>query len=512
MTACAPLFTVGDMPVRCVIRPGAYFDSVVLMRIASELSARPGVRAASLGMATHANKEVLADAGLLDAEASNAGPNDLVIALDAEEHAVDAAVTAADDALSNRATPVSSGVEELPRPRSLAQADANLALISTPGQYAGAEALKALRRGMSVFLFSDNVPVEQEVTLKREAHERGLLVMGPDCGTAIINGLPLGFANEVRRGHIGLLGASGTGIQQVSTLLDRWGAGVSQAIGVGGHDLSAEVGAVSMLDAFDALDQDPDTHVIVLISKPPDPHVAAKVLARTTEASKRVIVAFLGAPADSSTDLVEMVGTLEDAAAAAVRAATGTEPPREAEVRSLAEAPSGEKRLLRALYAGGTFAHEARVLLEPQLGEMSDDASFAAGGGPVELPDAHLVLDLGDDRFTVGRPHPMIDPTVRLEMLRAAGADPRTALIVLDVVLGHGAAEDPAGDLATAIAEIGARPDAPKILAFVVGTQSDPQGRERQEQVLRHAGAHVAGSSTAAVRIAAATLSTGGHA
>src|SRR5919199_454395 len=389
------------MSVACLVRPGAYFDSVVLMQIASELRGRPGVRNASLGMGTAANKEVLEAAGLLAPDAATAGPNDLIVALDTDEDGADEALAAAEAALHARtAPPAAAGGAEPRRPRTLAEAPAGLAIVSTPGRYAGAEALKALRLGMNVFCFSDNVPLEQEIELKREAHARGLIVMGPDCGTGIVAGVPLGFVNEVRAGDVGLIGASGTGLQQISTLVDRWGAGVRPA------------------------------------------------------------------------------------------------PPR------------GERRLLRGLYAGGTFAYEAGLLLEPRLGAIGDDAQPPAADRPAQLPDGHLILDLGDDRFTVGRPHPMIDPAVRLDMLRAAGDDPRTAVVLLDVVLGHLAADDPAGDLAPVIAEIAARDDAPAVVCFVVGTDADPQGRERQERALRDAGALLAPSSSAAAALAEAMIPT----
>lgn len=498
------------MTVHCAVRAGAYFDSVVLMRIAADIGGQPGVRTASLVMATDANKAMLADAGLLDPVAEAARPNDLVIAIDAEEDAMEAAMAAGNAALERGSVRAQSGEGEPQRPRSLAQVqDARLALISTPGEYAGAEALKALRRGMSVFLFSNNVPVEQEAQLKREAHERGLLVMGPDCGTAIISGVPLGFANVVQRGDIGLIGASGTGMQQISTLVDRWGAGISQAIGVGGRDLSAEVGAVSMIDSVAALGADPGTRVIVLVSKPPDPEVAAAVLERAAATGKPVVAAFLGADRGSAPEAVEVVATLEDAARAAVRLSTGVEPPgARYDPPAHSDLRHGERRLLRGLYSGGTFAHEAHVLLEPSLGAISEDAETAGADHDASLPDGHLIIDLGDDRFTQGRPHPMIDPTARIEMLRAAGRDRRTAMVILDVVLGYGAAEDPAGTLAPAISELTARADAPLALAFVVGTNGDPQNLERQEQTLRDAGAAIAFSSTAAARIARARLTT----
>src|SRR5580704_9603583 len=96
-------------------------------------------------------------------------------------------------------------------------------------------------------IFSDNVPIAEEASLKHEARERGLMVMGPDCGTAIIGGVPLAFANAVPRGDIGIIGASGTGIQEVSTLIARAGRGVRHAIGTGGRDMHAEVGGLTTL-------------------------------------------------------------------------------------------------------------------------------------------------------------------------------------------------------------------------------------------------------------------------
>ena len=497
------------MSVACLVRPGAYFDSVVLMQIASELRGRPGVRNASLGMGTAANKEVLEAAGLLAPDATTAGPNDLIVALDTDEGGADEALAAAEAALEARTAPPAAAAGAAPRrPRTLAEAPAGLAIVSTPGRYAGAEALKALRLGMNVFCFSDNVPLEQEIELKREAHARGLIVMGPDCGTAMVGGVPLGFVNEVRAGDVGLIGASGTGLQQISTLVDRWGAGVSHMIGVGSHDLAAVVGAISMLDALDALAADPATKVIGLVSKPPDAEVAERVLARAAASGKPVVAAFLGADPEGAPDGVTMAATLEDAARALVRASTGSEPAALDDHAVRPAPPRGERRLLRGLYAGGTFAYEAGLLLEPRLGAIGDDAQPPAADRPAQLPDGHLILDLGDDRFTVGRPHPMIDPAVRLDMLRAAGDDPRTAVIVLDVVLGHLAADDPAGDLAPVIAEVAARDDAPAVVCFVVGTDADPQGRERQERALRDAGALLAPSSSAAAALAETLIPT----
>ena len=488
--------TVG---ARNVVKRNAYFDSVVLMSIAGRLARLPGIESASLMMATPANKDLLREAGLLGAEGEAAGPNDLVVAIRGTEESAPDAFAAAEEALGESRPAVAS--VEASRPRSLFEAAAagrpNLALISTPGAYAAGEALKALKLGMHVFCFSDNVSVEQEVMLKHEAGRRGLLVMGPDCGTAIVNGVPLGFANEVRRGDIGLIGASGTGLQMVSCLVDRAGAGVSHMLGVGGRDLSEQVGGLSMLAALEALATDPGTRVIVLVSKPPAPAVAQRVLAAAAACGKPVLVNFISAAVEAAG--FEVAATLEEAAARAVQLSSGRLPPMSEEPPP--PPPAGPRRFIRGLYSGGTFAYEARALLSRLGGGVADHVGYSPGR-PLALPDGHIVIDLGEDEFTVGRPHPMIDPSLRLEFLQAAGRDPSTAVVLLDVVIGHGAASDPAGALAPAIAKATSQPAPALVVAFVCGTDRDPQGRTAQEQRLAEAGALVVPSSTAAARVA----------
>ncbi|WP_245645194.1 acyl-CoA synthetase FdrA [Pseudonocardia acaciae] len=481
-------------------RPNSYFDSVFLMRVAAEVGAHPGIRTASLVMATEANKQVLATANLLGDDARDAGPNDLVIAVEGEEAALEPALALAEEAFRSGPRPPGDTAPLRPRTVARAAAGANLAMISTPGRYATAEALKALRGGLHVFLFSDNVPVEDEVLLKQEAQRRDLLVMGPDCGTAVVNGVPLGFANRLRRGEVGLVGASGTGLQQVSALLDAGGAGVSQVIGVGGRDLSEEVGGISTLAALAALADDPATRIIGIVAKPPATPVAEKVLAQAAGIGKPVVVNFLGTDLESPSDSVRLAPTLEATAAAILRASGGAMPPAPARptAAELAGRLGGGRRLLRGLYAGGTFAYEARILLKPALGEIAHSVE-----SPPRLPARHTVLDLGDDRFTVGRPHPMIDPTTRLELLRAALNDPETGVILLDIVLGHGAGPDPAGALAPAIA---GAPGSPVVIAFVVGTEDDPQGLAAQRRTMAEAGAIIASNSSDAALLAGEVL------
>lgn len=367
---------------------------------------------------------------------------------------------------------------------------------------------------MHAFVFSDNVSIEQEIRIKEEAHRRGLLAMGPDCGTGVLDGVPLGFANVLRPGRIGLIGASGTGLQQVSCLLDAAGEGVRQMIGTGGRDLSAEVGARTTLDALDLLAADPGCELIVLVSKPPAPEVAERVIARAGRAGKPVVVAFLGTerPAElgdlagaeqpDGAGAVTVVGTLRDAARAAVRTLGGVPAPQWAP--PAADAVPG--RYLRALYAGGTFAYEARQLLPTAVTAVDPYVP----GREIDLPERHLVLDLGDDAYTAGRPHPMIDPTVRAAHLRAALSDPGTATVVLDVVLGHGAGADPAAALAAELERAGERGRAP-VIAFVVGTAGDPQDVDAVRARLEKAGAALAPTSTDAAEWAVSLVTGGGE-
>lgn len=488
--------------VRQRVFRNAYRDSVELMRIAAEIERLPGVIRAGLVMCTPANLAIVDEAGLGKGLDAAAGPNDMVVALAANDEAAaeaafDRAATLMRGAAAEAAaegqrfvpTTIAEAVAELP--------ELNLALISTPGTYAAAEALKALKRGMHVFLFSDNVAVEDEIELKRLGVRKGLLVMGPDCGTAILDGVPLGFANAVRRGGVGLVGASGTGLQQVTCLLDAFGAGVSQAIGVGGRDLHEEVGGLMMLAGLERLLADAGTDVVVLISKPPAPSVAAKVLAAASAASKPVVINFLGGDADTiRASGAHPATTFEEAARTAAELSLGTPPaPLDDDagdpVAWAASLAPGQDRIA-GLYSGGSLASEAKVVLKGLLG-----ADAAAD---------QQIVDLGDDEYTVGRPHPMIDPRLRSEKIVEAGSDPRVAVILLDIVLGYASHSDPAGALIPAIR---AARDAAMaegrgmaVVASVCGTPDDPQGLEGQRAILADAGVHLAASNARAAHLA----------
>lgn len=510
------------MPIKALVKANIYKDSVALMRAAQLVVARTGVHRATLLMGTQGNKDLLAQAGLLDPAIRNAQPNDIMIVI--EDDSVDAVAAAVGqvDALIEGEAPKKAGkdsAEALPRSIAAGVAlapNANLAQISVPGPYAGAEALKALHQGLNVFLFSDNVPLEQERAIKDLARRKNLLVMGPDCGTAIIRGVPLGFANVVRRGAVGLVGASGTGLQEVTCRIHQLGGGISHAIGTGSRDISEEIGGSTTSQALHLLAADPDTNIVVIVSKPPSASVRRRIIREAEGIGKPVVACFLGARGDAAPAApVHLVSTLDDAAVKAVTLEHGSprmrkDAPPPVDAAEEAQLLGHDQRFVRGLYSGGTFCYEAQFIWRQHgikaysNAPLDADRQLAHGAAS----SGHCAIDLGSDEFTVGRPHPMIDPTLRVERLLQEARDPSVAVILLDVVLGYGSHEDPAGAMARAIRE--AKSNAAQhgrhlpIIGFVCGTEEDPQVLSAQEDKLRREGVLLAPSSTIAAELAAA--------
>ena len=494
------------------IKKGAYFDSVTLMRVGKELAGLPGVADAAIVMGTKSNKAILDASGLLISKFDEAGDTDLLLAVKAESQPAADTALASVDGLLTKATQ-KTGTEYEAHPSSLGAAlkvmpEANLAMISVAGRYAGALAMSALESGLHVMLFSDNVPLETEIALKKFARKKGLVVMGPDCGTAIINGVPLAFANVVKRGCIGIVAAAGTGLQEVSCLISNAGAGISQAIGTGGRDVKPEVGGIMFIEALKALTEDKETRVILLVSKPPHPEVLRRIDKVIKGIRKPVVTCFLGAETRKGGP-----ATLEEAALQAVALARAQKPDEAARqlaarnqaLNKLAKrAATGRKprqKYLRGLFSGGTFCAEAQVLLKALLKDMFSNAPLR---GVKQLRNSlvsqkNTVIDLGDDEFTVGRPHPMIDYSLRNRRILEEAADPGTAVILLDVVLGYGANPDPAAELSSVLRQATAKVS---VVCSITGTDQDPQNRGRVEAALRKAGAVVMPSNAAACGLA----------
>jgi FdrA protein len=479
------------------VREGRWADSAKMMVAVRAAEGVAGVEQAFCFMATPVNRQEAAALGMADAAIDAAGPDDLVIAV--RGSGAQAGVAAA-EAVLDGAPAGADGVLGAGRraPRSMAGAEGELALISVPGEYATLEAHKALGAGMDVLLFSDGVSVEDEVALKRRAHRLGRIVMGPGAGTAIVGGLALGFANAVAPGRVGVVAAAGTGAQEVTVLIDRAGAGISRCYGTGGRDLSEDVGAISALDAIARLADDEETDVIVCVSKPPAPDVAGRVLRALADCGTPAVACMVGGGVEP-VDGVHLAPTLEGAAVAGARLA-GHAPPPPPDPR--ADWVAGGA--VRGLFSGGTLCSEASAILAERLRGVSSNAPAGRARELVGEPRGHVCLDLGAEAFTRGRPHPMIDPEARLERLRRDAADPEVGVLVLDVVLGYGAHPDPAGALVPAIREALAERPQLVVVAYVLGTERDPQVRSRQEDALEEAGARLAPTNAAAARLAAA--------
>lgn len=495
-----------DHPTHVELRSGAYVDSVSLMQVSRTVAATPGVTAAQVAMATELNVEVLTGMGF--SVPSEAVPNDLVIALRAESHeALEAGRAAVEDALialRSGGRRDAGGLGEAPPPRTLAAAidssTATLAVISVPGAHAVSETFDAIGAGVSVMLFSDNVPVEDEIRLKDAAAQADVLVMGPDCGTALVGGVALGFANAVRPGQVGLVAASGTGAQQVMCLLDAAGVGVSHCLGVGGRDLGAAVRGRSTRQALAALADDPGTTRVIVVSKPPDPEVVAEIETYAAGLGLDISWAILGSGRPDLTAAVE-------AFLAHAGVAVPTWP------RVIAQEAGGTRGpALRGLFCGGTLADEAMLIAEGELGGIRSNIplrpDLALGADLRSV--GHLVIDFGDDGMTQGRAHPMIDPSLRMERIAAEAADPTCGVLLLDLVLGHGAHPDPAGELADAIGAAQARAAGEgrslPVIVSLTGTDADPQDAARATQTLAEAGASVLRSNAEATRHAISLL------
>ncbi len=494
------------MAVANRVRKGVYLDSVALMRLSQTVSGLPGVTTAALMIGSASNRGILQEAGLLTPDCE-AGANDLIIAVQAADaDQLQAAMKRAEELLDQPQGAAVSGGARKPRTIGAALTDlggGNLALVSVPGEFATAEARRALGFGLHVLMFSDNVPYEEEKALKEEAQKRGLLVMGPDCGTALIGGVPIAFANEVTVGDIGIVAASGTGLQEVSTLIARGGGGVSHGIGTGGRDLSEKIGALTTLAAIDALDADANPRLVVLISKPPAAKVAEAVLARVAKSRKPFVICFLGAK-----DLTMPANaTLAPTLAVAAQAALGGRP-----IAGALDIPAvaaharrsfdRQRRWIRGVYTGGTLCGEAQIVLR-EAGEPYWSNAPIPGALTQQSGIAHRLVDYGADEYTRGRPHPMIDPALRDQALATALEEQDVAAVLFDCVIGHGAHADPAGAVARVIKAAGSRVR-PALVASVTGTDADPQGRAAQLRTLEDAGVLVASSNAEAAALALA--------
>ena len=491
-----------------VVRKNSYQDSINLMLLTNRINTLEGVARSQIMMGTDANKDIFKNSGLYSDEVEKAAPSDMVIVVEADDEKIvdkvleETKVFLNDLSVKKKGNDIKTAknwdeaVDMLP--------DANVALFSIPGEYAAPDLEEALDRGLHVFSFTDNVSLEDEIRLKKKAHEKGLLFMGPDCGTGIISSIPVAFTNVVKPGNIGIVGASGTGIQEVTTIIDRLGGGVIHAIGTGGRDLNEKVGAITVKDAVAALDKHDPTDIIVVISKPPAKEVRDEVVQLLQNVSKPVVAIFLGEKPDHHEGNVYLAHTLEETAQIAVDLANGREVKKNyctSAVSPIDHVLSSEKTV-KGLYSGGTLAAEAGMMISEAL----DLGGLIKEEGYILKTNGYEVIDLGDDIYTQGKPHPMIDPEVRIRKIREYAADKDTGVILLDCVLGYGCHPDMAGCLAPVIRESMDKAKAEGrelyFVASVCGTDKDPQDYRQSVETLKASGAFVEESNAKAIRLA----------
>lgn len=509
--------------IKGIIKKGEYFDSVSLMIVSKEINKLNGVIDSSIVMGTNENKAILKMANLFVEDFNNADDTDLLISMSVEsEPGFSDALEKIEEQLKSIRN--KSDDNEDFSPKSFEGAlktlpGANLSLISVAGKYAAKEAHKALDSGLHLMMFSDNVPIEDELALKKKAIEKGLLMMGPDCGTAIINGIPLAFANVVNPGNIGIVAASGTGLQEVSSVITNQGAGISQAIGTGGRDVKKEIGGIMFIEAIKALNEDPQTEIIVLISKPPHPEVTGKIAKAIQSISKPVVSILIGGEAKVLEDAGAIPAkNLEEAAIIAyalskkkdhkkaIEKLNNRQPELEKLANSLAENNKG--KYIRGLFSGGTLCDEAQLLLKEPIGYAFSNTPL---NSEFQLKDIwksqkNTIIDMGDDDFTAGRPHPMIDFSLRNKRIVEEAKDPDTAIILIDVVIGYGSNMAPDKELEPVIKE--AKQISPNIsvICSITGTAKDPQNRENIREVLESAGAIVRETNVEATLLAVEIL------
>jgi FdrA protein len=513
------------LSVKTLIKTSEYHDSVSLMLVARELTEFPGVEDASVVMGTEANKSLLEQAGLLTREADATTPNDLIIAVKAEDDVAEKALEEAEKILSKKQTAGGEGAEFLAksvRGAVRSHPEANMAIISVAGRYAAEEAWEALFQGLHVLLFSDNVSLEDEIALKKFAADHGLLLMGPGAGTAIINGVALGFANVIPEGPVGIVSAAGTGLQEVSTLLAKNGIGITQGIGTGGRDLKESVNGIMMLAGLKALQEDENTKYIVLVGKPPAPSVTKLVMDQIAKGDKPTVMCFMGGDvtvADGVKNAMA-VATLQEGGLLGAKLAGADLPDIDeliaketaklkVQASALAATLSDGQRYLRGLFSGGTLCYESEVIWEELMSEpvlSNAPLDKAKTMKDSTRSEGHCTIDLGEEEFTVGRPHPMIDNDLRIRRIYQEAADPEVAVIIMDVVIGYGAHMDPASELGPAVQEAKAKAKAEGreliVIGSVTGTELDPQGLTKQVQALEKYGFIICPSNAAASRLA----------
>ena len=496
---------------KLIVEKNRYVDSVTLMQVRAKAMKIAGAVIAEVQMATPANIDILKE---LEFEVpTDAGSNDLVCGIRAEnEEAAEKILKVIDGVLNHRVESDENytSLDEI----NFAETGYNLAQISLPGEYAAKEAQKAMEYGCDVFIFSDNVSIEEERALKEYGHAHGKLVMGPDCGVGLSDGVCLGVGSIVKKGNVGIVGASGSGSQEVACVIEKCGYGVTEIIGTGGRDLAKEIGGITMMDGIRRLENDPETKVIVLVSKLADTQVMEEILAFADNMTKPVVAVFLGGNKKMyEGHRVIGVMNLEEAGLKAVELLTGKKEHlgySDAELEAIAnreiEKLHMNQKYFRGLFCGGTFTEESLIYFNQHNTEnqlyTNLNNRYATQLEDAETSKGHTILDLGAENFTEKAPHPVFEPSLRVDRLKKELEDPDVAVVMIDFITGPAVAEDPFSDLAAVAREANSSDRHITFIGAVCGSEEDPQNVTEMSKLLRDSGFIVTGSNYQSTKLA----------
>ena len=474
---------------------GRYIDSVLLMQISREIEKMQGVSKASCMVATAENISFLEMAGFHPP--SGVSGNSVIIAVEAEsskkcEDAINNAINLIDTGMVQHKT--SYTLDDLPD--LISTDDFPVVFISTPGEYAYDVADKSLDSGANIHIFSSNVPIEQELRLKTKGASKGLFVMGPDCGTSIIHGKGLGFSNALEAtGDIGIIGSSGTGIQELSVLMDRNGLGVSYAIGVGSNDLKESINGIMSKQALNFLKE--RCSAIAVVCKKPDPSVERALL----ESMGNIPSVFisLGSDKQYSSGNTYVTGNIDDAVSHLMsKIGKGRKIQQEAFPKM--KEPGKDRKLLRGFFVGGSLCYQAQAILHGKgIHVFSNAPADEQYRVEKDFDNLNVCIDTGAEEYVAGKPHPMIDPVSRNSFLVRESSRNDVRVILFDIILGYGSAEDP-------VAGLDKMKNGPVLVASICGTEKDSQGYQSIRKRLEDKGVVVFRSAARAAEYAASIM------
>ena len=441
-----------------IIKKNFFRDSVQMMQFSQQLKDEQGVIDAAIVMSTVLNKNTLKNMNLLTEDGISATENDTLISINCQdENSLSNAIQKAEQLLTsisakakNEFTSLASALDTF--------SDANIASLSIPGQFVKEMATELINKQLNLFVFSDHVPLEDEIYLKNLALENNVLFMGPEAGTSILNGTVFGFGNRVRKGSIGIIGASGTGIQESSTMIDLFGEGISHGIGVGGRDLRNDIGGMMTMKAMEIFENDPNTKAVLLVSKPVDNYIRNKIINKINNFSKKNYVLCLIGDNENSVDtakikfsksiqmsVLKILKLLDDNVYKKTKDVVRNQINDSIKLsESLSKDLNEGQKFIRGFFAGGTLCYESKIILEQMIGKiysnLSSDDEYSIKGNVSSKENT--LIDFGEEEFTSARPHPIIDPLLRRNRILEDANDPNVGVIIIDIICGINAAKN----------------------------------------------------------------------